>query len=341
LSGVTPAHLDHSRDWRDFDYCYPVISRRSGGLSLGVNINLDKACNFDCVYCEVCRRHPPRRKDVDLDQLEREMRALLDMALSGGLFATEPVAKPAGFATGRRHRLRPAAAGSGVSDRKQTRYDTQPETADGREQTRSRGFETTSTGREGPRLNDMAFSGDGEPTTAAEFPAAVSRLAGLRKDHGLQDLKIVLITNSTMLQAPSVVGALDEMMENGGEIWAKLDSGLEGRYRAVNRSNIPLGDIQANLAFAGGRWPLVIQTMFLEWQGRPPLDDELAAYADTIGRLLDAGIKLQGLHLYTVARPTPEPGARPLPSAAIDRIAEYVKGRLPGVSVDVFYGPVA
>jgi len=284
MSSVIPAHLDHSRGWRDFDYCYPVISRRSRGLSLGVNINLDQACNFDCVYCEVCRRHPPRRKDIDLDQLESEMKALLDTTLSGGLFAT---------------------------------------------------------GEKRPRLNDMAFSGDGEPTTAVEFPAAVSRLAGLRKRYGLQDLKIVLITNSTMLREPCVVGALDEMMENGGEIWAKLDSGLEDRYRAVNRSGIPLGDILANLTFAGGRWPLVIQTMFLEWQDRPPLNDELAAYADTIRRLLDAGIKLQGLHLYTVARPTPEPAARPLPSAAIDRIAEYVKGRLPGVSVDVFYGPVA
>ena len=62
------------RAWRTFDYCYPVISRRSKGVSLGVNLNPNKVCNFDCVYCEVDRITPPRRADVDLDQLEAEHR---------------------------------------------------------------------------------------------------------------------------------------------------------------------------------------------------------------------------------------------------------------------------
>jgi|APSaa5957512622_1039677.scaffolds.fasta_scaffold37448_2 wyosine [tRNA(Phe)-imidazoG37] synthetase (radical SAM superfamily) len=34
---------------------YPVVSRRSGGLSLGINLNPDKKCTFDCVYCQVDR----------------------------------------------------------------------------------------------------------------------------------------------------------------------------------------------------------------------------------------------------------------------------------------------
>jgi sulfatase maturation enzyme AslB (radical SAM superfamily) len=45
----------HPRDWRDNLYVYPVISRRSRGLSIGVNLNPDTACNFDCIYCQVDR----------------------------------------------------------------------------------------------------------------------------------------------------------------------------------------------------------------------------------------------------------------------------------------------
>jgi hypothetical protein len=55
-------------------YVYPVISRRAGGLSIGVNLNPDKVCNFDCPYCQVDRTTPggPTRVEVaDLvDELE-------------------------------------------------------------------------------------------------------------------------------------------------------------------------------------------------------------------------------------------------------------------------------
>ncbi|MBF0236312.1 MAG: radical SAM protein [SAR324 cluster bacterium] len=37
---------------------YPVVSRRSGGVSIGINLNPDKICNFHCVYCQVNRNRP-------------------------------------------------------------------------------------------------------------------------------------------------------------------------------------------------------------------------------------------------------------------------------------------
>ena len=37
-------------------YVYVVRSRRSGGLSVGINLDPRKSCNFDCVYCEVVDR---------------------------------------------------------------------------------------------------------------------------------------------------------------------------------------------------------------------------------------------------------------------------------------------
>ncbi len=54
----TTLFTQHSRSWQSNRYVYPVISRRSKGLSIGVNLNPDKVCNFDCVYCCVDRTHP-------------------------------------------------------------------------------------------------------------------------------------------------------------------------------------------------------------------------------------------------------------------------------------------
>lgn len=80
---------DHTRVFQDLVYVYPVISRRSRGLSVGVNLNPDKRCNFDCVYCEVDRKTPGRAASVDLGQLRTELTWLLRYALDGGL-ATQP-----------------------------------------------------------------------------------------------------------------------------------------------------------------------------------------------------------------------------------------------------------
>jgi sulfatase maturation enzyme AslB (radical SAM superfamily) len=60
---------DHSRAHANYLYVYPVISRRSRGLSIGVNLNPDKVCNFDCIYCEVDRRTPPRTTVLDVAQI--------------------------------------------------------------------------------------------------------------------------------------------------------------------------------------------------------------------------------------------------------------------------------
>jgi len=44
----------HDRGARQTSLVYPVSSRRSGGLSIGINLFPDrKRCNFDCPYCEV------------------------------------------------------------------------------------------------------------------------------------------------------------------------------------------------------------------------------------------------------------------------------------------------
>lgn len=85
VTASLPAVRDHSRQYAEFTYVYPVISRRSQGLSLGVNLNPDKVCNFDCIYCEVDRRTPPRALRVDLGRMREELTALIRFVRAGGL----------------------------------------------------------------------------------------------------------------------------------------------------------------------------------------------------------------------------------------------------------------
>ena len=80
---------DHTRVYKDFTFVYPVISRRSRGLSIGVNLNPDKVCNFDCIYCEVDRKIPGKVSRVDLSQMRDELAAMIHFARDGGL-AKEP-----------------------------------------------------------------------------------------------------------------------------------------------------------------------------------------------------------------------------------------------------------
>ncbi len=80
---------DHARHFADFTYVYPVISRRSGGLSIGINLNPDKVCNFDCIYCEVDRQTPVRTAHLDVSRMRDELVAMVRLAKEGVL-AKEP-----------------------------------------------------------------------------------------------------------------------------------------------------------------------------------------------------------------------------------------------------------
>ncbi len=81
---------DHRRALGANRYVYPVVSRRSKGLSIGVNLNPDKVCNFDCPYCQVDRTTPPTWRSVDLQILEDELDALLELAAGGHIWQHPP-----------------------------------------------------------------------------------------------------------------------------------------------------------------------------------------------------------------------------------------------------------
>ena len=76
-------HTDHARLFERNRFVYPVLSRRSGGISVGVNLNPDKVCNFDCIYCQVDRTRQSETRFVEIDALLAELRATLDFVVVG------------------------------------------------------------------------------------------------------------------------------------------------------------------------------------------------------------------------------------------------------------------
>jgi wyosine [tRNA(Phe)-imidazoG37] synthetase (radical SAM superfamily) len=73
------------REFLDNRFVYVVISPRARGLTIGVNMNPDKRCNFDCAYCEVDRTLPSREHSLDVDAMAAELERTLALAQGGRL----------------------------------------------------------------------------------------------------------------------------------------------------------------------------------------------------------------------------------------------------------------
>lgn len=282
-------HTEHERSFDDTRYVYPVLSRRSGGMSIGVNLNPDKVCNFDCIYCQVDRTTQSETKFVGMDQLLGELRDLLPRVAAGEIYQTE------------KFRDTPAAF---------------------------------------RRLNDIAFSGDGEPTTYKNFDDIIAACAEVKRDAGLDEVKMVLITNASMFHRPHVQRGLEILDENQGEIWAKLDAGTEAYYQLIERTPIPFQQILNNITSAARIRPLVIQSLFMRVEGVPPTEDELEAFCDRLAEILAAGGELSLVQIYTIARRPAESFVTPLSDAEVDTILERVRRRV-GVPAVAFYGSSA
>ncbi|MBL1140941.1 MAG: radical SAM protein [Proteobacteria bacterium] len=82
---------DHSRDKAGLTYIYPVLSRRSGGLSIGVNLNINNACNWRCIYCQVPDLIRGSAPSVNIDKLASELRNFLADVIHGSFYDKEAV----------------------------------------------------------------------------------------------------------------------------------------------------------------------------------------------------------------------------------------------------------
>src|SRR5436190_557190 len=73
------------RNFLDNRFVYAVISQRAHGLSVGVNLNPDKGCNFNCIYCEVNRLEPGRAPTMDTKLMSVELQNLLTVVFENKL----------------------------------------------------------------------------------------------------------------------------------------------------------------------------------------------------------------------------------------------------------------
>lgn len=77
---------DHDRDRAGLTYVYPVLSRRSGGLSIGINLNPNNACNWRCIYCQVPGLIRGGAPAIDLQLLEQELTTFLASVSDGSFY---------------------------------------------------------------------------------------------------------------------------------------------------------------------------------------------------------------------------------------------------------------
>jgi len=264
----------HDRDAVGMTYVYPVLSRRSGGVSVGINLNINNACNWRCIYCQVPELKRGGPPPVDLARLEDELRRMLTTIIHGD-FMVESV----------------------------------PEAM--------------------RRLNDIALSGNGEPTSASEFPAVVAIIARLLAEFDLIGrIKVLLITNGSLIHRPYVQAGLVQLSALGGEVWFKLDRATREGIKRINQTESAPDKVMGNLVRCAKLCPTWIQTCVFTLDGQPPDEAELADYLAFLGQALAAKVPLKGVLLYGLARASTQPEAprlRRLPAAWLTQLAKRIE----------------
>jgi wyosine [tRNA(Phe)-imidazoG37] synthetase (radical SAM superfamily) len=262
---------DHSRDSVGLRYVYPVVSRRAGGVSVGINLNTNNACNWRCIYCQVpnlVRGSPP---PLDMPLLEQELRTFLHDLLHG--------------------------------DFMQRRV---PE--------------------EARRINDIALSGNGEPTSAQEFAQVVALISQLKVELALpQHIKLVLITNGSLLYRENVQEGLRLMAQSNGEVWFKLDRASAAGMQLVNDTRNSMEKVRDHLITCIALCPTWLQTCWFMLDGAPPAREEENAYLDFVTAMLRAGHTPQGVLLYTLARPSLQPEAPRLGALSEEQMQPFAE----------------
>lgn len=273
---------NHDRSSAAMRYVYPVVSRRAGGVSVGINLNPNNACNWRCIYCQVPNLTRGAAPPVDLTLLGNELRDFLNELLHGDFM---------------QHRV--------------------PE-----------GLQ---------RINDIALSGNGEPTSSAEFAQVVELIARVRSEVALPEtVKTALITNGSLMYRNVVQQGVRAMAKLNGEVWFKLDRASEEGMRLINGANTSMSKVRDNLVTAIALCPTWLQTCWFALDGVPPSRRDEDDYLEFVSSIQRDGHKLQGVHLYGLARPSMQkeaPRLAALPAENLQAFAERI-GKL-GLQVKV------
>ena len=239
---------DHSRDIVGLTYVYPVVSRRAGGVSIGINLNPNNACNWRCIYCQVPELKRGSAPAINLIRLEKELYDFLQKIMYGSFMQEQ---------------VKPSAR----------------------------------------RITDIALSGNGEPTSAKEFKQVIDIIGKIKSNFdSLKDLKIVLITNGSLINRSNVQAGLNCLAKLNGEVWFKLDSVIRESRQQINNTSMSSRQVLSNLKLSTLCCPTWIQTCVFKIDGSPPARVEIKAYLKFIEKLLKEGTLIQGVLLYGLAR---------------------------------------
>ncbi len=262
---------DHSRNSTGMTYVYPVVSRRAGGVSVGINLNPNNACNWRCIYCQVPNLVRGGSPPIDLAQLRAELDEMLDAVVAGDFLETR-------VPEGQR------------------------------------------------RLIDVAFSGNGEPTSATEFPQAVEiAVRILRQRNLLPAVKLRLITNGSLIDRRGVREGIAAIGAGGGEVWFKVDTANSVAIARINGSRIKMESVERRLRLCGELCPTWVQTCLFMLDGQLPSEAEIAALVGFLRRCRDS---IRGVHLYGLARPSAQPEAARLsraPTSWLEMVATRLR----------------
>ena len=273
---------DHSRDIVGLRYVYPVVSRRAGGVSVGINLNPNNACNWRCIYCQVPDLQRGTAPEIDLLLLEQELRGFLHELLHGDFM--------------QRH-----------------------------------------VPQEVRRINDIALSGNGEPTSAEEFAQVIALIAKLKQELALPaDIKLVLITNGSLIFRENVQQGLRLMPQLNGEVWFKIDRASKEGMQRINDTRTSISKVRENLTTAIRLCPTWLQTCWFALDGDAPSKQDQDDYLDFLAGLLQDGIDPQGVLLYTLARPSLQAEAPRLAALSAEQMENFAaRVRALGVEVKV------
>jgi wyosine [tRNA(Phe)-imidazoG37] synthetase (radical SAM superfamily) len=281
LDAMTLRVDDHSRDSVGMTYVYPVISRRAGGVSIGINLNVNNACNWRCIYCQVPNLKRGGPPPVDLVRLERELLLFLGEVLQGDFMK----------------RCVPVEA---------------------------------------RRIVDVAFSGNGEPTSAAEFADAVGLVTGVLAELGLADqVRIRLITNGSLMDRRTVQEGVAHIGQCHGEVWFKVDAAAPDRIFAINGTRVQPVTVERRLRRCAALCETWLQTCLFAIDDAPPTEQDIENYLGFLQRVQDV---VAGVHLYGLARTPLQPGTTKLTRLAAELLSE-IGARIEKMGLTVHVSP--
>lgn len=187
-------------------------------------------------------------------------------------------------------------------------------------------------------VSDIAFAGDGEPTTSPQFAEAMEAVAALYASRAASDRPHTLrvITNGSQLHHAHVQHALHRLAALDGEVWFKLDAGTDEEMRMVNQAHLPVALHLLRLKTSIQCCPTWVQTAVLS--RTTPAGAVTTPSLDAYLALLEAvKTDVAGVLLYAISRPSQQPGSENIVAVPVELIEHYATSlREAGFTAQVF-----